>query len=146
MISNKDITVINEENGVYFGTVVRGVSFIGKTARTATEKGLQSADYFTIRIAEHLVKDYGSITRQFVTAENGEILETESGFFLETENSGRIFVLNPQKTMIAVGEVTDGELQDLKKVLRTREVYTVVSVGDNRHGSPSVRHWRIDCK
>lgn len=146
MISNKDITVINEENGVYFGTVVRGVSFIGKTARTATEKGLQSADYFTIRIAEHLVKNYGSFACQFVTAENGEILETESGFFLEIENECSRFALIPQKTMIAIGEVTDGDLQDLKNVLRTREVYTVVSVGDNRHGSPAVRHWRIDCK
>lgn len=128
MISNKDITVINEENGIYFGTVVRGVSFIGKTARNATEKGLQSADYFTIRIAEHLVKDYGSFARQFVTAENGAILETESGFFFEIENAGSRFALIPQKTMIAVGEVTDGDLQDLKKVLRTREVYSCKSL------------------
>lgn len=113
MIANKDITVINEADGIYFGTYIRGVSCIGKTARTATENGLVSADYFTIRIPKA---------------------------------SGEIPALLPQKTMIAIGEVKDADLKDIKSFLRTHKVYSVVSVGDNRHGSPAVRHWRIDCK
>lgn len=146
MISNKNITVINESNGVYYGAFLRGVSFIGKTARTATEQGLLSADYFTVRIAEQLVSDYGTFARQTLRTENGECLETENGWYLDLESSRERVLFLPQNTLIAVGAVTDSELQDIKQVLRTHEVYTVVSVGDNRHGSPAVRHWRIDCK
>lgn len=146
MISNKDITVINESNGVYYGTFLRGVSFIGKTARTATEQGLLTADYFTVRIAEHLIRDYGTFTRSLLQAENGSAFETESGYYLDLETSEMRVIFIPQKTMIVVGAVTDSELQNIKQVLRTHEVYTVVSVGDNRHGSTAIRHWRIDCK
>lgn len=146
MITNRDITVINESDGIYFGECIRGVSCIGKTARTATEIGLVSADYFTIRIMESLVSDYGSIHRSFLQDEHGGIFETESGYFLELENSGHRFIFLPQKTMIAIGEVKDTDLKDIKSFLRMHEVYTVVSVGDNRHGTSAVRHWRIDCK
>lgn len=146
MISNKDITVINESDGVYYGVFLRGVSCIGKTARTATEQGLLTADYFTVRIAEHLIRDYGPFTRDLLQCENGKCFETESGYYLDLEDSEMRVIFLPQNTLIAVGAVTDSELQNIKQVLRTHEVYTVVSVGDNRHGSPAVRHWRVDCK
>lgn len=146
MITNKDITVINESGGVYFGVFLKGVSCIGKTARTATEKGLVSADYFTIRIMENRISEYGTTERSFLSTEIGEILETEYGWFLELTASHDRFILLPQKTLIAEGCVTDSELKDIKTFLKTHKVYTVVSVGDNRHGTSAVRHWRIDCK
>ncbi len=145
MISNKDVTVINESDGTYYGVFLRGVSFIGKTARTASEQGLISADYFTVRIQEQSV-NVGAYARQTLHTENGECLENENGCYLDLECSRERVLFLPQKTMIAVGAVTDSELQDVKQLLRTHEVYTVVSVGDNRHGSPAVRHWRVDCK
>lgn len=141
MITNKDITVINESNGVYFGVFLKGVSCIGKTARTATEKGLVSADYFTIRIMENLVSEHG-----FLRTESNEILETEDGSYFELAEADSRFFLLPQKTHIAEGCVADSELEDIKAFLKTHKVYTVVSVGDNRYGTSAVRHWRIDCK
>lgn len=130
MISNKDITVINEYNGKFYGFFIPGVSFIGKTERTATEKGLNSADYFTCRIPEN--------------APQGEYLTPYEWKSLLSAPKNK-WALIPQKTLIAIGEITKTELNDANS-LKSREVYRVASAKDNRVGFPALRHWRFDCK
>lgn len=155
MISNKDITLINEYKGNYYGFFIRGVSFIGKTERTATERGLNSADYFTCRIPEdapegvYLTSKEWNIQplppSEYITTENNEVITTESGIPLETEGDIN-WALRPQKTYVVIGEVTLEELDNFTNTLKNREVYTVISTKDNRLGVPLVSHWRFDCK
>jgi uracil-DNA glycosylase len=130
VILNKDITVINEYNGIFYGFFIPGVSFIGKTERTATEKGLNTADYFTCRIPEN--------------APQGEYLTPYEWKSLSSAPTDK-WALIPQKTMIAFGSVTNAELNNVNSLV-TREVYRVTSVKDNRVGFPALRHWRFDCK
>lgn len=130
MISNNDITVINEYNGNYYGFFIPGVSFIGKTERTATERGLNTADFFTCRIPEN--------------APQGKYLTPKEWKSLTSISTNK-WALIPQKTMIVIGKVTDEELKTTDS-LKTREVYRVSSVKDNRVGFPALRHWRFDCK
>lgn len=146
MISNKDITVINEYKGKYYGFFIKGVSFIGKTTRTATEEGLNTADYFTCRIPESTVISKSLVSPViYLRTESGENLTTEDAFALQLEYPEK-WILRPQKTYIVIGEVFSDELNSITNILKNREVYTVVSASDNRIGSPTVRHWRFDCK
>lgn len=149
MVRNAVITVINEVGGIYTSAVLNDVSFIGKTERTATEKGIQTADYFTVRISDTqqaaFAKTVKEIAKQYLQAENGEIIQTESGEPIELYKCSR-FALVPQKTLIAMGTVDPQELHDIVSLLKLHEVYTVISVKDNRLGSSFVRHWRCDCK
>lgn len=155
MISNKDITLINEYKGNYYGFFIRGVSFIGKTERSATERGLNSADYFTCRIPEDAPEGVYLTSKEwnvqplppseYLTTEDNEVITTESGIPLETEGD-ITWTLRPQKTYVVIGEVTLEELDNFKEMLKNREVYTVISTKDNRLGFPLVSHWRFDCK
>lgn len=155
MILNKDITLINEYKGNYYGFFIRGVSFIGKTERTATERGLNSADYFTCRIPEDAPEGVYLTSKEwnvqplrpseYLTTEDNEVITTESGIPLETEGD-IAWSLRPQKTYVVIGEVTLEELDNFKETLKNREVYTVIIIKDNRLGYPLISHWRFDCK
>lgn len=50
MVNNTSVTLINLVDGKYVSEIFKNCSLIGKTVRTATEKGLVSADYFVLRI------------------------------------------------------------------------------------------------
>lgn len=153
MILNKDITLVNEYKGKYYGFFIRGVSFIGKTERTATEKGLNSADYFTCRIPENAPEGIYLNSKEwniqplppaeYITAENYDVITTEDDIPFETEGEAN-WALRPQKTYAVIGELTLYELENFVEVLKKREVYTVVSTKDNRIGF--IPHWRFDCK
>lgn len=52
MVNNTSVTLINYIDGKYVSENFKNCSFIGKTVRTATEKGLVSADYFVLRIPD----------------------------------------------------------------------------------------------
>ena len=155
MISNKDITLVNEYNGQYYGFFISGVSFIGKTERTATERGLNSADYFTCRIPENVPNGKYLTAREwniqplppstYLLTEDSEIITTENDVPLETEGDNT-WAIRPQKTYVVIGEISPKELDNFKDTLKNREVYTVVSTKDNRFGSAMVSHWRFDCK
>lgn len=155
MTLNKNITVVNEFKGHYFGFYIKGVSFIGKTAKTATESGLNTADYFTCRIPHTSVNgeyispvmwNKNSVPPVIcLSAETGDELMTENGYSIDTETPAK-WTLLPQKTWIIIGEVTLAELKDITFLLKNREVYTVVAAKENRFGSAAVSHWRIDCK
>lgn len=155
MILNKDITLINEYKGKYYGFFISGVSFIGKTERTATERGLNSADYFTCRIPENAPEGVYLTSKEWniqplppsehITTENNEVITTESDIPLETEGD-ITWALRPQKTYVVIGEITLEELDNFKETLKSREVYTVISTKDNRFGFPLANHWRCDCK
>ena len=111
MTLNKNITVVNEFKGQYFGFYIKKVSFIGKTAKTATENGLNAADYFTCRIPRISVNgEYLSPVmwnKNFVppveclSAETGDELMTEHGFSSDTEKPVK-WTLLPQKTLIVI--------------------------------------------
>lgn len=95
MILNKNITVINEFNGRYYSFYIEGVSFIGKTAKTVTEKGLNTSDYFICRIPHKSIKgEYisplkwrNSLRVIHITTESGIELMTEQGFTLDAETT-----------------------------------------------------------
>lgn len=149
MILNKNITVINEVGGKYISATIDNVSFIGKTERKLTDSGLVTADYFTVRIPDRqqfaLAKTLNELAEQHLQAENGKIIQAENGGSIEI-GKNKCFALIPQKTFIAVGKVNPNELNDIAHLLKTYDVYTVISVKDNRFGSHRVRHWRCDCK
>lgn len=117
MVNNTSVTLINYIDGKYVSEIFGNCSLIGKTVRTATEKGLVSADYFVLRIPDG-VKDT----------------------FLRKDP-----LLIPQKTFVAVGEIEE-QITSITDFLKNNRVYTVVSVSDNRIGSAKVRHWRADLK
>lgn len=50
MVSNAVVTLVNKADTEYRGTVYEGCSLIGKSEKTATEKGLICSDYFVLRI------------------------------------------------------------------------------------------------
>ena len=104
MISNKDVTVINESDGTYYGVFLRGVSFIGKTARTASEQGLISADFFSVRLQEQSV-NVGAYARQTLHTENGECLENENGCYLDLECSRERVLFLPQLSLCGLGDL-----------------------------------------
>lgn len=52
MVNNTSVTLINYIDGKYVSEIFENCSLIGKTVRTATEKGLVSADYFVLRIPD----------------------------------------------------------------------------------------------
>lgn len=149
MILNKNITVINEVGGKYISATFDNVSFIGKTERKLTDSGLVTADYFTVRIPDKqqftCVKTVNELAEQYLQAENGVIIQAENCGSIEI-GKNNCFALIPQKTFIAVGKVDFEELNDIAHLLKTYDVYTVMSVKDNRIGSHRVRHWRCDCK
>lgn len=153
MLKNADITVITEKNGEYYLNFFSGVSFVGKTAKTASEKGLFSADFFTLRIPASngaifvSAKEWKAAdgTAERLLTEDGECLCTEDGERLCTEGE-EIWTLIPNKTYIVRGTVSGSELESIQKLLSTRECYTVMSVSDNRLLSPAVSHIRCDVK
>lgn len=154
MLKNADITVITERDGEYYLQYFSGVSFVGRTAKTVTESGLKSADYFTIRIPTANAEDIFVTASEWKTAplisaplqtEDGDILETEDGEPLETEGED-VWSLIPQNTIIVIGTIDCKELENYTKFLSTHEWYAVMSVSDNRNGSPSLQHIRCDCK
>lgn len=149
MLKNAVITVINEVGGIYTSAMLNNVSFIGKTERKLTDSGLLTADYFTVRIPDTqqftFVKTVNELAALYLQAENSKIIQTENGEPIEICKNNR-FALIPQKTFIALGKVNSKELNDIAHLLKNHEVYTVISVKDNRFGSPHVRHWRCDCK
>lgn len=52
MVNNTSVTLINYIDSKYVSEIFGNCSLIGKTVRTATEKGLVSADYFVLRIPD----------------------------------------------------------------------------------------------
>ncbi len=52
MVNNTSVTLINYIDSKYVSEIFKNCSLIGKTVRTATEKGLVSADYFVLRIPD----------------------------------------------------------------------------------------------
>lgn len=120
MLKNADISVINTVGNERTVQWYSGVSLVGKSAKAVTEKGLENADYITIRIPlSSLRSPLGDI---------------------------EICPLKPQKTYIVIGKVYENALEKFTEFLKQNKVYTVVSVQDNRYGPQKVQHIRIDCK
>lgn len=153
--TNVDITVINAINDCYYSLFIKGVSMHGKSVKTATEKGLVSANYMIVRIPVNATdaifinsisaKQQNNPPQTSLLTEDFNTLYAENGLALTTEN-GVYWFLIPQKTLIVVGEVTPVELKDITKLLMSREVYTVTSVSDNRNGSLKLQHLRCELK
>lgn len=148
MLKNEDVTVINEYGGAYRAFTLHGCSLVGKTAKAATEQGLVSADFLTLRIpapsASFLPpKEFTELF--WVQSENGKPMLTESGEKIET-NESNAWTLEAQKTFIVIGGAVSTALTDVKTIFNTHKVYRVCSVSDNRHGPPRLWHWRCDLK
>lgn len=154
MIKNADITVINEKSGKYYLKHFSNVSFIGKNSKAINEKGLNSADYFTVRIPVSAidciladVREWksASVINSPLTTESGDFLEAENGEALETGGQN-IWAFIPNKSYIVRGTIQYSDTVNMQRPLSSYEAYTVVSVSDNRNGYPAVQHIRCDIK
>lgn len=131
-LSNETITVFNQKHDeamdgdLWYGTVIKHVSWYSNMQDTVTDKGLRAANRYTIRIPEEA--DTGGKTYVlppvFATA---EILDS-----LYTFAAGDVIVKG-------VAPVTGQTPATLKK---TYEMCTVLGVTDNRR-APNAPHLRI---
>lgn len=154
MLTNANVTIINQWGNKYYAIPFRAVSLVTKAIRTATEKGLVSADTATLRIP------IDSVTVEYLTPEQWKSLEakpiqttltTESLATLTTEAGepltdelNSFWTLIPQKTYVLNRLIEAQEIDSITTLMTKEKVLTVYSVGDNRRGS--LQHWRCDCK
>lgn len=139
MLANADITIYNKwynraaRSDEWHRTQILGVEWYGGQAVTVSDKGLQTADTYTVRIpaasapsgrAFALPKDWAAASSgnlaQFWTLQAGDIV---------------------------VRGLVDDDIDKATDVTgKYSECFAVTGWRDNRRGSPPVQHWRVDGK
>jgi hypothetical protein len=132
-LCNETITVFNKridvEQGwdVFVPTVIKGVSWWGDVAVNISDKGLNAANKYTIRIP--VDADFGSKTYVDPVAYGNEPII--AGYF--TFANGDIIVK---------AEITDSGLTPAQIKENYPDVCTILGVTDNRR-APKAPHWRV---
>lgn len=132
-LCNETITVFNalmeSENGyeLYYGTVIKGVSWYCEIASNVDSSGLKAANKFTIRIP--------------TDADTGDKIYLDPVEYAKTADPTKTFTLK-SGTIIVKGEVSDSPVKpaDLKK--EYAEFVTVLGVTDNRR-APRAKHFKV---
>ena len=132
-LCNDTITVFNKridaENGwdVFIPTVIRGVSWYGDVAVNISDKGLNAASKYTIRIPANA--DFGG--KQYVdpVTYGNELMIT--GLFTLANGD-----------MVVKAEVTDATLTPAQIKEYYPDVCTILGVTDNRR-APNAPHWKV---
>ena len=132
-LCNDTITVFNKrtdvENGwdVFIPTVIHGVSWYGDIAVNISDKGLNAANKYTIRIP--IDADFGNKSYVDPVAYQNETII--SGFF--TLSNGDIVV----KAAVTDTDITPAQIKE-----NYPDVCTILGVTDNRR-APKSPHWRV---
>ena len=132
-LCNDVITVFNKrtdpQNGwdIFIPTVIRGVSWYGDVAVNISDKGLNAANKYTIRIP--MDADFDGKTYINPIAYRDEPII--SGSF--TLSNGDIVVK---------AEITDSDLTPAQIKENYPDVCTILGVTDNRR-APKAPHWRV---
>ena len=111
----------------YHRTVISGISWYSTVKSTVTDKGLKSANLYTIRIPIDAVFD-------------GKSWIDPKGY-TEAENVDGLFTLN-EGDLIVKGSVTLDNATPAQIHKQFSEAFTVLSVTDNRR-APNAKHWKV---
>ena len=132
MLANSDITIYNRYldsvtgYDKYSRCVVYGVNWFSRTKINITDGGLLSANEYTLRIP--------------LTAKFGKRYTNPKDF--TATNESVCFTLKEGDIIVrGITTETNPVLAELFK--NYNEVLTVVSVTDNRRGSPGVQHFKV---
>jgi len=137
MLTNADITIFNKwynretHLDEWKRTQISGVNWYGGQKVAVTDSGLQSADTYTVRIPAASAPQ----GRKFVLPEIYAAAESDALAGLWTLQNGDIVVR---------GLVADDITKTADVTGKYSQCFTVTGWRDNRRGSPSVQHWRID--
>lgn len=131
-LCEETITVFNsqrvtgQEDDVYVGTVITGVSWHSEVASTVDGTGLKAADKVTIRIP--LNADFSG--KEYIDPIAYQSCDSAAYFTLK---NGDIIV----KGNVDADNVRPADLQRLYP-----EMTTILGVTDNRR-APNAKHWRV---
>lgn len=139
MNTNADITIYNQ----WYNKATRltewkrvqvpGVNWYGGQAVTATDHGLQTADTYTVRIP-------------LSSAPNGKAFALPEDWKACAAGAlGQLWTLQPGDIVVR-GLVADDIAKAADVTGKYSQCFTVTAWKDNRRGSPTVQHWRIDGK
>lgn len=138
MLTNADITIYNlahkgTRNEKWVRTQIQGVEWYGGQAVSIGDKGLNTADTYTVRIpASSAPQDKEFLLPEDYSVKDNDVL---NGFW----------TLQPGD--IVVRGLMDDEITKSTDVTAKHSQYFIVTGWrDNRRGSPIVQHWRIDGK
>lgn len=126
--ANKSITILNENNGVYSATIIKGATWTEQLEKVPTEKGLVSNRSVTIRIPINSFP----IGKKFIPPQE------------KCNDFSNCWTVRPQKDFIIYGEVRD--VSNIQNIISEHDVVRPMLLKDNRIGSPFVQHIRIECK
>jgi hypothetical protein len=137
MLTNADITIFNKwynretRLDEWKRTQIRGVEWYGGQAVSVSDKGLNSANTYTVRIPVTSAPQ----GKQFVLPEIYAAAESGDLAGLWTLQNGDIVVR---------GLIADDIAKAADVTGKYSQCFTVTGWRDNRRGSPIVQHWRID--
>lgn len=128
-----NITVYNycDADETYYPTRIRGVDWYGGQAVSVGDKGLRSADQYTIRIPDP------------PDAELKVYVDCKVYQRLSASERVRCWTLR-EGDRIVKGILYD-KIQSPKEFIKFPECVTVLGVSDNRRGSPATRHFKVAC-
>ena len=118
--------VIGQENDVYTGTVIRGVSWHSEIASTVDGTGLKAADKVTIRIPYNA--DFSG--KSYVNP-----------ISYKTSNPTTFFTLK-NGDIIVKGAVNAENIRPADLQRAYPETITILGVTDNGR-APNAKHWRV---
>ncbi len=111
----------------YFRTVISGISWYSTVKSTVTDKGLKSANMYTIRIP--------------VDADFGEKSWADPKSYTEAQDVSSLFTLNEGDIITkGIGPVSINTPAQLHSAYS--ECFTVLSVTDNRRAHHA-KHWKV---
>lgn len=136
MITNADITVYNlahkgTRNEKWVRTFILGVNWYGGQKVTVTDAGLLTADAYTVRIP----LDSAPQGKVFALPEDYALLDDDALTGFWTLQNGDIVLRG-----------NGPEITQSKEVTSKSECFVVTGWRDNRRGSLSMHHWRIEGK
>lgn len=134
MITNADITIYNlahkeTRNEHWVRTIIRGVSWHGGQKVTVTDKGLLSANAYTVRIP-------------LLSAPNGKIFVVPEEFAVLEDDVLNGFWTLQNGDLILRGE--GPEISQPKEVTKRSQAFLVTGWADNRRGG--LQHWKVEGK
>lgn len=128
--ADKMITVLNESGGFFVPTIINNVTWVEKSEKLPTEKGLVVNRSVTIRIPVSSCPQGKKFVMPYECSKNADF--------------NAVWSARPQKDLVVLGEIR--KVDDITRILECFNTATPVMVKDNRIGSPFVQHIRIDCK
>lgn len=136
MIVNADITIYNKahkgtRNERWVQTVIHAVNWYGGQKVTVGDNGLLSADSYTVRIPASSVPQ----GKEFISPEHYALKDNDALAGFWTLQNGDI---------ILKGE--GSEIAQPKEVTEKSECFIVTGWQDNRRGSPTMQHWKVEGK